>query len=311
MRNEIALLLLTVSLQCTITMLSSQEMAVTGMAHAYPGGNPFDPFEELNLLSDTPSYYVLEELYNADTLTRAGLKYAYYNYGANRYFFSTSTDYYSKSHELIHYKSLSDSFAIQLRTSLSGSYNKTDSVSVWFKDGKIQRAIKTRSRKKPIEYLYQYKDGLLVEKTISDSPFGQRHYRFTYADGLLKSMESENSNGSSFMFEYTYSDTLNVEIAQQKEDSIIHISITKTKIDPEGRIQSIKSNTGINDTLNLELSFSAEFEYISDDGYKKTFYHKVNEQTGSLEYHSNDILTSTRYLWEGYDQVWVLKRYKF
>ncbi len=74
-----------------------------------------EPSAELNLLPDTPSYYIVEELFNADTLTRRGNELTYYNYGNIQYAIygdlNTST-----VDKIITQQMVSDTFSLQTTT---------------------------------------------------------------------------------------------------------------------------------------------------------------------------------------------------
>src|SRR4030095_16504461 len=180
LRIFIAFILLSFSLS-----LHPQGMTLNRVRYLTAAPTFEEPADELSLLPDTASYYVVEELFNADTLTRRGNQLTFYNYGNTRYAIYSDLNTNTYVANIIKLQRISDTFGVQTSTRFERRGLEIDSTMVWWNEGLITRASVIRFNKIRTDYTYVYENGRLVHRIKQGLKYGKSETRYSYADGRL------------------------------------------------------------------------------------------------------------------------------
>ncbi len=294
-----------VLLFCTI-YLHSQGMTLSearflSCTPAIPG-----PVEELGLLPDTPSYYVIEEIYNADTLTRKGTSLTFHNYGDTRIAIYSDPNTSTYVDRIIKLKKVNDTLLLQTTTRFTRFSQEMDSTWVWWKNGLIDRASVIRHNRVQIDYTYEYIDNNLVRKSIRHSQFGKTTIKYSYDGDKVTKLEYRSADEKD-VTDFQYSDTLITSQSISKFNTSVMRTNTYRHLDKSGREVSMRTYMQNENESDLKLYQSVDHTYDSDGGFRRTGTQHDQDHVSMVEFRPGyyDI---ERWTWKGNDQVWV-KRY--
>ena len=304
-------ILLATTCICFLSSHTIRSQGITETLVSYLNAVPTyqDPAAELGLLPDTPSYYVVEELYNADTLTRKGTTLAYYNYGDIRYEISSLTDMYFHSDKIVRMERINDTFSLQTVTKFEPKGPSVDSTLVWWKDGMISRASRISNKGLRIDFNYTYQNGKLVHQVIRHPKSGDSDTWYTYnGDQLVKMVyhEQEVDQEVDQEVEIEYTDTLITLTSIERGPSSVNRVNSITHLDKRGKKLSVKTYMQLDGEPESRLYQSEDYLYYPDGGYQMTAtqHNKDKDYVSILEFHP-DYIPTRRWTWEGSNQVWV------
>ena len=295
------LILLFISLVSTF-QLYAQGLTLNRIPFLEASPEFVSPAIELGLLPDTPSYIIIEELYNADTLTHKGLALAFYNYGSTRVSIEPYRDSdYSKS-QITTLQFVGDTFCIQVTEHFENHSILKDSVQVWWQDGLIRRAIINQRHRGRTEINYTYQSGKLIH-TKTQGTYGNSETIYSYKDQKLNKV---TYNGSHFKstYEFHYTDSLVTITSTTPEKGWLIKKILQ--YDKMGRLSSKKIyQQGKNDT-ELRLYQVEETINYGNNGFRRTYTQRLGteDHVSILEFNPRHS-PEERWTWVGSDQVWL------
>jgi len=285
--------------------LSSQGMTLKGVRFLSAAPGFEEPACELDLLPDTPSYYIVKELFNADTLTSRGTELTFYNYGDTRLAIYSDPNTTTYADKIIKYQRISDTFSIQTTTRYGRQEPEFDSTLVWWKKGIIVHAIVVRYDGVRIDYAYMYDHGKLVHATIQHSRDGKTEINYTYKEGLLSKIVYRSPDLESET-DFQYTDTLIITTCVSKEKSSVWIIKSTSTLDNMGRKLSL--NVYMQRKEDPERLYQSEdYSYYFNGEFRQTFTQHSPNMVSIKEFRPG-YLPTERWTWEGSDQV-LLKKY--
>lgn len=262
------------------------------------------PQKELELLPDTPSYHIMQELYNADTLTFQGSRLIFHNNGDKRISILSSTDLYTV---IVHLQKIDDTYSLQTAERINRNHVDYDTTQVWWKDGIIVKAI-VKSDDIQGEYSYEYCNKKLIQKKVAYSWGDTSETSYIYqGDQLVTILFSSNRNYQETHI--SYSDSLIISETAESNNSGNTAIKSYTRLDAQGRKKSFKVFIqGFGEEPNLYQS--EEYSYDQEGHYQMSafVYNPTRPLVNKLEFHPG-IPTIEKWTWEDDDQVWILKSY--
>ena len=197
----------------------------------------FMPIEEyIGLLPDKKSYYVNEEYYHNDTLTKSRIAQIFYNYGHSRVWIYTNDEPNNISNKIITLQILNDTFSIQTSRYYNNKETYLDSMLIYSKDGNIYKIIHRHKNKFSTSDFLEYKDGLVVKKTTLYANGSTSITTRTYENGQLMLEKTLDSDGSTEVSEFVYADKLLSCRTKVTTHNTIYFTNTQCNLDTEGKI---------------------------------------------------------------------------
>ena len=240
--------------------------------------NPFVAYEsieeQIGILPDNPSYYIINTLYNHDTLTNEWVSETFHNYGDLRVSIVSDFEDQGVIDRIVTLRKINDTYSLQTEQVFENIETRTDSTFIYKKDGKIHKVVehKYKGWQRTTEFAYEQNN--MVHKHTNDKTSGETDLRFFYEGARLMKIErAPDSLRGKTMTTYSYSDTL-ITVFYQEIGSLSNSHVQSIyRSDANGNIIFWETFVKRKNDTDFKSSMKISYDYGVDGSYSKIIDH--------------------------------------